>query len=97
MIEKILVSKFFLYLCLYLFPLSLIQNWIYDYPNRLQDIYGNGFIFIVAIMYLWGMIISLLSEDKESINLHSYLHLFVWGFGFAASIIFTIFDKLGSG
>jgi len=91
-IQKIIYSNFFLYLCLYLLPIPLLQNLIFDYPYRFHDILGRGFFVkgflgIFALMYFWGMFYTMTLDESESLNKHFWTHLYVWVFaiGFYAS------------
>lgn len=88
-IKKIFFSNFSIYVCLYLFPIVLIQNWISDYPNRLKDIFGFGFSLMVVFMYFWGMFLSG-SHEKKSFNDHFWIHLSFWVCGFGVYFIYKI-------
>ena len=92
--EKILTSNFFIYLCFYLFPILLVQNWIFDYPNRFRDHFGMGFIVIAILMYFLGFLMASDKKDEETIKTHFWLHIGVWGFGIVGYNIFLFMDFL---
>ena len=55
LLRKIFINDWFLHLCLYLFPICLVYNWLSEYPNRIVDIFGLGSLFIIVFMYFFGM------------------------------------------
>ena len=92
-IQKIFFSNLSIYLCLYVFPIVLFQNWIFDYPNRFRDIFGFGVVVIVTFIYFWGMILSL-GHERKSFNDQFWIHISFWVCGFGVYIFFKIIGKI---
>ena len=50
--QKIFTSSWFVLICIILFWIFLLQNYIFDDPYRLRDIAGNGASFFVILIYI---------------------------------------------
>lgn len=73
--NKIFTSRWFVWICIILFWIFLLQNYIFDYPNRLRDIFGNWVSFFVVIIYLWGISVGVTRYLNTGTGIFVYVNL----------------------
>ena len=73
--KKIFTSSWFVLICIILFWIFLLQNYIFDYPNRLRDIVGNWFSFFVVLIYLWGIFVGVTRYSNTGTGVFVYVNL----------------------
>ena len=73
--KKIFTSSWFVLICIILFWMFLLQNYIFDYPNRLRDIVGNWVSFFVILIYLWGIFVGVTRYSNTGTGIFVYVNL----------------------
>ena len=73
--KKIFTSSWFVFICIILFWIFLLQNYIFDYPNRLRDIVGNWVSFFVILIYLWGIFVGVIRYSNTGTGIFVYVNL----------------------
>ena len=72
---KVFTSRWFVSLCIILFWIVLLQNYIFDYPNRLRDIVGDWVSFFVILIYLWGIFVGVTRYSNTGTGVLVYVNL----------------------
>ena len=72
---KILTSRWFVLVCIILFWIMLLQNYILDHPNRLRDIVGNWVSFFVVLINLWGTFVGVTRYSNSGTGIFVYVNL----------------------
>ena len=72
---KIFTSSWFVLVCIILFWIVLLQNSIFDHPNRLRDIVGNWVSFFIISLYLWGIFVGITRYSNSGIGILVYVNL----------------------
>ncbi len=72
---KIFTSSWFVLVSIILFWIVLLQNSIFDYPNRLRDIVGNWVSFFIILLYLWGIFVGITRYSNTGIGILVYVNL----------------------
>ena len=72
---KIYTSSWFVLICILLFWIFLLQNYIFDYPNRLRDVVGNWVSLFVILKYLWGIFVGVIRDSNTETGIFVYLNL----------------------
>ena len=73
--NKIFTSSWFVLMCIILFWIVLLQNSIFDYPNRLRDIVGNWVSFFIILLYLWRIFVGITRYSNTGIGILVYVNL----------------------
>ena len=73
--NKIFTSRWFVWICIILLWIFLLQNYIFDYPNRLRDFFGNWVSFFVVIIYLWGISVGVTRYSNTGTGIFVYVNL----------------------
>ena len=73
--KKIFTSSWFVFICIILFWIFLLQNYIFDYPNRLRDIVGNWVSLFVILIYLWGIFVGVIRYSNTGTGIFVYVNL----------------------
>ena len=73
--KKIFTSSWFVLICIILFWIFLLQNYIFDYPYRLRDIVGNWVSFFVILIYLWGIFVGVIRYSNTGTGIFVYVNL----------------------
>ena len=73
--KKIFTSSWFVFICIILFWIFLLQNYIFDYPYRLRDIVGNWVSFFVILIYLWGIFVGIIRYSNTGTGIFVYVNL----------------------
>tara|TARA_A100000164_G_scaffold268841_1_gene240748 strand:+ start:702 stop:977 length:276 start_codon:yes stop_codon:yes gene_type:complete len=72
---KIFTSRWFVLVCIILFWIVLLQNYILDYPNRLRDIVGNWVSFFFVLIYIWGIVVGVTRYSNTGTAIFVYVNL----------------------
>ena len=62
-------------MCIILFWIFLLQNYIFDYPNRLRDIVGNWVSLFFILIYLWGIFVGVIRYSNTGTGIFVYVNL----------------------
>ena len=73
--KKIFTSSWFVFICIILFWIFLLQNYIFDYPYRLRDIVRNWVSFFVILIYLWGIFVGVTRYSSTGTGIFVYVNL----------------------
>ena len=73
--KKIFTSSWFVLICIILFWIFLLQNYIFDYPYRLRDIVGNWVSFFVILIYLWRIFVGVIRYSNTGTGIFVYVNL----------------------
>ena len=73
--KKIFTSSWFVLICIILFWLFLLQNYFFDYPYRLRDIFGNWVSFFIILIYLWGIFVGVTRYSNTGTGIFVYVNL----------------------
>ena len=73
--KEIFTSSWFVCICIILFWIFLLQNYIFDYPYRLRDIVGNWVSLFVILIYLWGIFVGVIRYSNTGTGIFVYVNL----------------------
>ena len=74
MVAKIFTIKWFVWVRITSFWVFLLQNYIFDYPNRLKDIIGNWVSFFFITIYLWGTFVAVVKYASTGTGIFVYVN-----------------------
>jgi hypothetical protein len=73
--KKFFTSRWFVWVCIPLFWVFLLQNYIFDYPDRLRDIVGNWVSLFVILIYIWGLFVGVIRYSNTGTGIFVYVNL----------------------
>ena len=73
--EKFFYSKGVVWVCIILFWIVYLQNWMVDHSDRLRVIFGNWFMFVVILMYFWGLAVGIVRWGNTGTGVLVYINL----------------------
>ena len=72
---KVFTSSWFVLLSIILFWIFLLQNYIFEYPNRLRDLVGNWISFFMMFIYVWGIFVGVTRYSNTGVGILVYVNL----------------------
>ena len=72
---KVFTSSWFVLLSIILFWIFLLQNYTFEYPNRLRDLVGNWISFFMMFIYVWGIFVGVTRYSNTGVGILVYVNL----------------------
>ena len=66
---KVFTSSWFVLLSIILFWIFLLQNYTFEYPNRLRDLVGNWISFFMMFIYVWGIFVGVTRYSNTGVGI----------------------------
>ena len=72
---KVFTSSWFVLLSIIFFWVFLLQNYTFEYPNRLRDLVGNWVSFFMMFIYVWGIFVGVTRYSNTGVGILVYVNL----------------------